>query len=153
MARNQRTISGIREYSGVCAHSGEIANLILKPAPENTGVVFIRSDISSNNEILASYKNTIPSQLCTQMVNEFGVEVRTIEHLMASLYSKNVDNVYVFLDSHEVPIFDGSAIEILDLIGDTVEQSSPKKCLKINKVIECEENGKMRFYSKRIRIR
>lgn len=142
MARNQRTISGIREYSGICAHSGEIANLSIRPAPEDTGVVFVRSDLSANNEILATYKNTVASPLCTQIVNEYGVEVRTIEHLMATLYALQVDNVYVYLDSPEMPIFDGSAQEIVKLIGDTVEQNIAKKSIKINHIIECEEDGK-----------
>lgn len=140
--RNQNTIEEGVHFEGVCAHSGDFVKVTLEPAPDNTGVVFIRDDVQGNNTILASYKNTIASPLCTQIRNDSGVEVRTIEHLLSALYAKNIDNVFVHITGNEVPILDGSALPMLELLDNAEEQNTKKLCLRIKKEIECRDTDK-----------
>lgn len=140
--RNQYTIKESVRFEGVCAHSGDIVRVTLEPAPENTGIVFVRDDIEAGNAILASYKNTVASQLCTQIRNDSGVEVRMIEHLLSALYAKNIDNTFVHITGNEIPMLDGSALPILKLLDNVEEQNTMKPRLLIKQEIECRDTDK-----------
>ena len=109
---SQKTIKEPIEFEGVGLHNGINVNLCLKPAEVNSGIKFIRTDVKSNkNTIEASFKNVSSPILCTKIQNSHGVSVSTIEHLMAAFYGEGIDNVLVEIDSSEVPIMDGSALE------------------------------------------
>ena len=105
----QKTINKNIQFKGVGLHSGQFANLIIKPAAPNNGIVFIRKDLDKNNVIYPHVNNVCNAMLCTTISNEFGVKVSTIEHLMGALYGLGIDNVLVELDNEEIPILDGSA--------------------------------------------
>src|SRR6476659_6658050 len=106
----QATINSSISCYGDGVHGGKMSQIILKPAVANTGIVFIRTDVTQYpNVVYASYKNVMETNLSTTVSNEFGVKVSTIEHLMAALYSFHIDNIIIEIDGEEVPIMDGSS--------------------------------------------
>ena len=142
----QKTLSQSVSFTGISLHSGFKTFINLKPAKENTGIIFKRIDIDKNNFIEANFKNVVPSKLCTTLKNKFGIKVSTVEHLLAAIYIAGIDNVEIEIDNEEVPIMDGSAKNFLveiDKAG-TIEQSKKRKYLKISKKIDLtDENRKI----------
>jgi len=134
----QRTLKSSIRTTGIGLHSGKKVELILTPAPVDTGVVFTRSDIKGSPSIKATPLNVGDAVLNTTLINEHGVKVSTIEHLMSALAGMGVDNLYVSLTAEEVPIMDGSASPFLYLIQSAgiEEQSAYKKFIKIKRKIE-----------------
>ncbi len=140
----QTTLQHPVRCSGVGLHSGAPVHLTLTPADEDTGIVFIRTDVKNkNNRIKASFDNVVDTKLCTMIGNEAGVTVSTIEHLMAALWACEIDNAIIELDGPEVPIMDGSSAPFIFLIdcAGISQQDRPRKFLKINKEIQLEQNG------------
>ncbi|WP_194966788.1 UDP-3-O-acyl-N-acetylglucosamine deacetylase [Rickettsia endosymbiont of Cardiosporidium cionae] len=121
---------------GIGVHFGRNVQLKLKPAPINTGIVFIRTDIFDvNNRIEALYSNVVDTSFSTTIANESGVRVATIEHLMAALFSCGLDNVYIEINSPEVPIMDGSSrsfVFMIEYVGIKFLEAS-KKILRLTK--------------------
>ncbi len=105
----QTTIRSTIRFSGIGLHSGRPVRLSVRPAPAGHGIWFRRTDLSASNMIPARYDVVETSPLCTLLVNEAGVSVSTVEHLMAALAGCGVMNAIVELDGPEVPILDGSA--------------------------------------------
>ena len=141
---NQKTIKEKIELQGVGLHSGVEVNLTIKPSKPNTGIIFKRVDINSNNIIHANFKNVIEPILCTKLKNENGVTVSTVEHLMAAFYGEGIDNALVEVDATEIPIMDGSAVDFVDAIRSVgvEEQNEPKKFIKVLKKIEVKDGQK-----------
>ena len=142
---NQKTIKKPINISGIGLHTGINANLTIKPAQANSGIIFKRTDITKkNNLILPHYENVSGTNLCTTIKNESGAEVSTIEHLMGALFVLGVDNALIEIDSQEVPILDGSAKKWVALINDAglSDTGVPIKLIKIEKKIEIKQNEK-----------
>ena len=144
---NQKTLKNPLNFSGIGLHSGKISNICLRPSEPNTGIVFKRVDLKTNNIIYPNFSNVSDTFLNTTISNEFGVKVSTIEHLMGALYGLGVDNVLIEIDNDEVPILDGSAKEFIEKIVTTGLRKSeaPIKIIKINKKVIFKE--KERFIS------
>ncbi len=140
----QNTLLKAITCKGVGVHNGKDVTLKLLPAKEDTGIVFIRTDLTENNEILAHYANVIDTKLCTIIANEHGAKVSTIEHLMSALWGCGIDNAIIQIDADEVPIMDGSSAPFVALIESTgtVAQSKPRKIIEIIKPIKIEHEGK-----------
>ena len=141
----QKTIKDSIELEGVGLHNGVKAKICIKPSDVNTGVKFVRTDISPNENIIeANFKNVISPVLCTKRQNSFGVSVSTIEHLMAAFYGEGIDNALVEINSSEVPIMDGSSFEFVEAIRSvgTEEQKSSKKFIKALKKVEVKNGSK-----------
>ena len=140
----QKTIKKEINLKGVGLHSGKIANLRIKPAKANSGIIFIRTDIKENNQIIPHVNNVCSAVLCTTITNEHGIKVSTLEHLMGALFGLGVDNAIIEIDNEEVPILDGSAKvfvnEILKVGLELSEQ--PIKVIRINKKIEFKDGKK-----------
>ena len=111
----QRTIRQAVHAIGIGVHSGEKVGLSLRPAPENTGIVFVRSDLG-HQEVRAYAENVSDTTLSTS-ISQHDVQVATVEHLMSALWGVGIDNLYVELTGEEVPIMDGSAAPFVDLIN------------------------------------
>ena len=144
---NQKTVKNLIEFTGIGLHSGKTVKLSVKPAEPNTGIIFKRTDLNSNNTIFPNFKNVSNTSLNTTISNEYGAKVSTIEHLMAALLGVGVDNALIEINNEEVPILDGSAKEFVEKIttcGFKIS-NSPIKIIKINKKIKFED-GK-RFVS------
>ena len=141
---NQKTIKNSISFSGVGLHTGVNVNVSIKPANPDTGIIFKRVDLNTNNIVYPSYLNVSNTSLNTTISNEFGVKVSTIEHLMGALFGLGIDNVLIELDNEEVPILDGSAKEFIEKIipaGFEVSQA-PIKIIKINKKIEFNDGDR-----------
>ena len=142
---SQATIKNSIQLQGIGLHNGLKVNLSLKPAETNSGILFKRSDIDNNKNIIeASYKNVSSPILCTKIKNSYGVTVSTIEHLMAAFYGEGIDNVLVEIDAPEIPIMDGSAFDFVEAIraAGIEEQSLPKKYIKVLKKVEIKDGSK-----------
>ena len=141
---NQKTIKEKIDLQGVGLHNGVEVNLTIKPSKPNTGIIFKRVDINSNNIIHANFKNVVEPILCTQLRNENGVTVSTVEHLMAAFYGEGIDNALVEVDASELPIMDGSAVDFVDAIrsAGVKEQNEPRKFIKVLKKVEVKDGQK-----------
>ena len=141
---NQKTIKKNISFKGIGLHSGLNANLIIKPAEPNTGIIFKRIDIQNNNTIIPNLFNVSSAILCTTIANEHGVSVSTIEHLMGALYGMGIDNALIEIDNEEVPILDGSAKLFVEAINEAGLETSdaPIKVIKIEKSIEFKDGNK-----------
>ena len=140
----QKTIKNIIKLEGVGLHSGKFAKLIIKPAPPNNGIIFIRKDLKKDNVIYPHVNNVSNAMLCTTVSNEFNAKVSTIEHLMGAFYGTGIDNAIVEIDNDEVPILDGSAkVFVHEIIKSGIEISNiPVKVIRINKSINYNEGTK-----------
>jgi len=141
----QKTIKESVELDGVGLHNGENVNLCLKPAIENTGIIFKRTDINNKNNIIdANYKNVNSPILCTKIKNDDGVTVSTIEHLMAAIYGEGIDNLLIEINASEVPIMDGSAFDFVNAIKSVglQEQKESKKIIKVLKKVAIKKGEK-----------
>ncbi|NLA24950.1 MAG: bifunctional UDP-3-O-[3-hydroxymyristoyl] N-acetylglucosamine deacetylase/3-hydroxyacyl-ACP dehydratase [Bacteroidales bacterium] len=106
--RKQRTVNKPVELQGPGLHSGQETLLTIKPAPIDTGYVFIRTDIGPDAQILAIADNVTDTSRGTT-IGTNGWSVSTVEHLLAAAYSLGIDNAYFELNGPEVPILDGSS--------------------------------------------
>ena len=141
---NQKTIKEKIDLQGVGLHNGVEVNLTIKPSKPNTGIIFKRVDINSNNIIHANFKNVVEPILCTKLKNENGVTVSTVEHLMAAFYGEGIDNALVEVDASEIPIMDGSAVDFVDAIrsAGVEKQNEPRKFIKVLKKVEIKDGQK-----------
>ena len=134
---NQKTIKNNVSFSGIALHSGLNVNVNIKPADPDTGIIFKRIDLKTNNLVYPNFMNVSNTSLNTTIENEFGAKVSTIEHLMGALFGLGIDNAIIEIDNEEVPILDGSAkifIEKIISAGFKIS-NSPIKIIKINKEV------------------
>ena len=139
----QRTLKSSVSATGVGLHSGEKVTLGLRPAPVNTGIVFRRVDVKPVEQIRARAELVHDTRLSTCM-EQNGVRVATIEHLMSAMAGLGIDNAYVDLNNAEVPIMDGSAGPFVFLVQSAgiAEQNAPKRFMRIKKEVRVEEGDK-----------
>jgi UDP-3-O-[3-hydroxymyristoyl] N-acetylglucosamine deacetylase len=137
----QRTLRSAAYCRGIGLHCGRLIAMTLHPAEPDTGIVFRRLDAGA--ELRATWSNTVESALSTVLSNGEGIEIGTIEHLMAAFAGCGVDNAVVELDGPEVPIMDGSAAPFVALIerAGAIEQDLPRRAIKILKPVRVGDNG------------
>ena len=106
--------------------------MTLRPAAENTGVVFRRVDLEPPADVAADALNVGDTMLGTTLVKG-DVKVATVEHLLAAMAGLGIDNAYVDLTAPEVPIMDGSAAPFVFLLQSAgiAEQNAPKRFIRI----------------------
>ncbi len=141
---NQKTIKDVITIHGVGLHTGKIAHMKLKPAEPNTGVIFKRTDLKENNFVIPGVYNVSNAVFCTTVLNDYGVSISTIEHLMGALYGMGIDNILIEIDNEELPILDGSAKNFVNEINKVGIKTSeiPIKIIKIEKKITLEDGVK-----------
>ncbi|MBA0901240.1 MAG: UDP-3-O-acyl-N-acetylglucosamine deacetylase [Candidatus Nitrotoga sp.] len=139
----QRTLKKSVQATGVGLHTGERVDIVLSPAPANSGIVFRRTDLVPIVEIRAEAYAVQDTRLSTCLETK-GIRVATIEHLMSAFAGLGVDNAFVDLSGSEVPIMDGSAGTFIFLLKSAgiVEQSAAKKFIRIKKIIEIRDGDK-----------
>jgi len=114
----QTTLSKSVSRSGIGLHSARLVDISLHPAPADTGIIFRRVDVSSVNcEIPALSCNIADTMLNSRIMNDDGVTVGTVEHLLAAFAGLGVDNAYIDINAAELPAMDGSALPYCNLIG------------------------------------
>ena len=145
--RNQQTLATVVTCSGVGLHSGQPVTITLRPAPPDTGVVFVNRNGKDGASLPASIDHLVQTELCTTISGN-GFQVKTVEHVLAALVGLEVDNVYIDVTAGEVPVMDGSAAPFVRLIqkAGVVAQNRRQPYLKIMMPIEVSEG------SKRVRI-
>ena len=111
----QRTLKKEIICSSIGLHTGRKVNMHIKPAPVDTGIVFVRKDLPDAQPIPANYNNVSDTTLATSL-GANGVTVSTVEHLLSAFSGMGVDNAIVELDSFEVPIMDGSALPFVNML-------------------------------------
>jgi UDP-3-O-[3-hydroxymyristoyl] N-acetylglucosamine deacetylase len=139
---NQTTLANPISVSGVGLHTGVEVNMTLGPAPENTGYIFVRTDLD-NFELPASVEYISHCAYATTLMRR-GVVLSTCEHLLSALRGSGVDNCFIDIDNIEVPILDGSSEDFVELIekAGIIEQELPRHTLKITKHVEVEQGGR-----------
>ncbi len=132
----QRTIRKAVHAIGIGVHSGEKVRMTLRPAGENTGIVFVRTDVKGAKPVAAQADNVSDTTLSTSL-GQADVQVSTVEHLMSALWGLGIDNLVVELSAQEVPIMDGSASPFVYLINTVgiVEQNAAKEFIRIKRPI------------------
>ena len=142
----QRTLKHIIRATGVGLHTGEKVYMTLRPAAPNTGIVFRRTDLDVPVEIKADPYHVGDTRL-SSCLEQNGVRVSTVEHLMSALAGLGIDNLYVDLSSGEVPIMDGSAGPFVFLLQSAgiEEQPAAKKFIRILQPVEVSSGGTKRI--------
>jgi len=139
----QRTLKNTIRATGVGLHSGKKVYLTLKPAPVDTGIVFVRTDLDPAVEIPAHALNVGDTTLSTTLVKG-DVCIDTVEHLLSACAGLGVDNAYIEVSAAEVPIMDGSAGPFVFLLqsAGVDEQSRAKRFIRIKKPVSVIDGDK-----------
>ena len=139
----QRTIARPISFTGIGLHSGEEINVTIRPGDENTGIVFLRTDLPIPIEIKANVENVVSTQFATTLGHN-GARISTVEHLLAAFMGLGIDNARIEIDSSEVPIMDGSASPFIYLLRNagTVVQNRYKRFLIIKKPMRITDGDK-----------
>jgi len=142
----QTTLRHQISCTGIGLHSGQKIHMCLRPAPASSGIILKRIDVPRGEQkIKARFDAVSDTLLGTTISNEAGVEVSTIEHLMAALTGCGVDNVLIELDGPEVPVMDGSAAPFVFLIecAGVQELKALRKSIRILDEIEIRDGEKV----------
>ena len=133
----QQTLRKEYTFEGKGLHTGKVAKMTVAPAPVNTGIVFIRTDISSEAAVEAVAENVSNTARSTT-ISKGEASVATIEHIMSALTGLGVDNAFIYIDNVEVPILDGSAKPYIDAMWqDGVQvQDEPRRYIEIKEAVE-----------------
>lgn len=139
----QRTLTTSISCTGIGLHSGDKIKLALRPAPEDTGITFYRTDLPGSPAIKACLENVVNTRLATTLGKD-GVIIGTVEHLLSALAGLGLDNVRVDIAGPEVPIMDGSSapfVHLLKNVGVRTQKKS-KKFYVIKKHLRIEDGDK-----------
>ena len=138
----QTTLGREVETSGLGLHTGVQVRVRLRPAPPDTGYIFLRGDLDGF-EIPASVEHVSHSSYATTLMRK-GVTLSTVEHLLAALRGEGVDNAYVEVDNLEVPIMDGSSEAFTELIegAGVVAQPAARLALRVRKAVTVTEGAR-----------
>ncbi len=128
--RLQRTLKQEVTFEGIGLHTGRHSKVCLKPAPRDTGILFIRTD--KNSAIKASIGSVTDTAFATTLGYN-GAKIRTVEHILAAFAGLGIDNAYVEVTGSEIPILDGSSIELTSLIlkSGIAKQSKKRPFIRI----------------------
>lgn len=139
----QTTITKRIQCTGVGLHSGKKVKLTLRPAAEDTGIVFHVHTPQGKRDITPAPDAVIATGLATTLGRD-GVAVSTVEHLLAALRGLCIDNIHIDVEGGEIPIMDGSAAPFVLLLSEAGihTQSKPRTVLRIKKTASFEHNGK-----------
>jgi UDP-3-O-[3-hydroxymyristoyl] N-acetylglucosamine deacetylase len=139
----QRSLKNVIKATGITLHGGERAELTLRPAPPNTGIIFTRIDLDPPVEIPARAENVGDTTLSTCLIKD-GARVSTVEHLLSAFAGLGIDNAYVDISTSEIPIMDGSAGPFVFLVQSAgiQEQNAPKGFIRIKRKVKVKEGDK-----------
>ncbi len=142
MIRFQRTLRNTIHCEGIGLHTGKPVKMQMKPAPIDSGIVFVRTDLRGG-QIAAVAANTGATSYATTLSRN-GLTAQTVEHLLSAFAGLNIDNVIVEINAEEVPIMDGSAGPFMRLIAEAgiLNQEKPQPMLKIIKPVFVREGNK-----------
>jgi UDP-3-O-[3-hydroxymyristoyl] N-acetylglucosamine deacetylase len=139
----QRTLKNVIKATGITLHGGERAEIVLRPAPVNSGILFRRIDLEPIVEIPALAEHVGDTTLSTTLMKD-KVRVSTVEHLLSAFAGLGIDNAYVDVTASEIPIMDGSAGPFVFLIQSAgiEEQNAPKRFIRIKRKLKLADGDK-----------
>jgi UDP-3-O-[3-hydroxymyristoyl] N-acetylglucosamine deacetylase len=139
----QRTLKNVIKATGITLHGGERAEIILRPAPVDSGIIFQRIDLDPVVRIPALAEYVGETSLSTTLIKD-SVRVSTVEHLLSAFAGLGIDNAYVDVTASEIPIMDGSAGPFVFLIQSAgiEEQNAAKRFIRIKRKLKIEDGDK-----------
>ncbi len=143
MSIAQTTLADSVSYSGIGLHAAQEVHMIMRPAPANTGIVFIRTDLPGQPSVQAHLSKVTNTMRATTL-EDGEAKVFTVEHVLSALNGLQVDNCIVEMDSAEPPVADGSSLNFVELIQKAGIQSlkEPRQEIVIQKQHLIQEDDK-----------
>ena len=143
MQERQKTIKSSVTVSGIGLHTGKKVSLTFKPAPENHGYKFIRTDLKDAPVVIPFIDNVVDTSRGTSIEVD-GVRISTVEHVLAAVYGLGIDNILIEVSSSEIPIMDGSAKLFVKALLDAeiIEQKAVQKTFSLKDKIQYVNNEK-----------
>lgn len=143
MSTTQTTLAGSVSYSGIGLHAAQEVHMVMRPAPANTGIVFIRTDLPGQPSVRAHLSKVTNTMRATTL-EDGEAKVFTVEHVLSALNGLQVDNCIVEMDSAEPPVADGSSLNFVELIQKAGIQSlkEPRQEIVIQKQHLIQEDDK-----------
>lgn len=139
----QKTIASSVSYTGVGLHSGKDVHVTLEPGEPDTGIVFVRADLAGAPQVEAVADN-VTSTLRATTIEDNGIKMFTIEHMMSAFNALQVDNCRVIIDAEEPPVADGSSRVFMELIekAGIAEQDKQRQELVIDRIYRVDDGDK-----------
>jgi len=141
----QKSIAKQISLKGVGLHSGKKVNLVFKPAEPDSGIKFIRVDLPAKPEVKVGVDYLVPESgsLRSSYLDKEGIQINTVEHLLAALNGAGIDNLIIEIDAPEVPGLDGSSQEFLESLekAGVIEQDKARNYFSIKDQVSVEDNG------------
>ncbi len=139
----QTTLAHDVSYNGIGLHAANEVHMVLRPAPADTGIVFIRTDLPGRPSVQAHLTNVTNTMRATTLENG-EAKVFTVEHLLSALSGMEVDNCFVEMDSVEPPVADGSSLTFVKLIEEAGirDLDAPRRLLAVQKQHLVQEDDK-----------
>ncbi len=143
MAEKQKTIKQPVSFQGEGLHTGVTAHVTFKPAPENHGIKFKRTDLDGQPVVDALVENVVDTARSTT-IEKNGARVVTVEHVMSATYGLGIDNLLIEIDAVEVPILNGNSKPFVDgiLQAGIEEQNADKIFFEIKKSFNYTDDEK-----------
>ena len=139
----QTTVLRSATCKGIGLHSGKYVCLTIKPADAGTGIVFVRTDLPGRPQVKVNATN-VTSTLRATTVEDNGVKLFTIEHLMSAFHAMAIDNCLVEIDAEEPPVTDGSAKVFCELIKEAgkTDLAAERKEIVIDRVFRVDDKDR-----------
>ncbi|RDH85275.1 MAG: UDP-3-O-[3-hydroxymyristoyl] N-acetylglucosamine deacetylase [endosymbiont of Galathealinum brachiosum] len=142
---NRSTVRKPVSFIGIGLHTGKLTTVSLKPSIDERGIYFVRTDAHPGQGVIdANWSNVSDTILSTNLTNQYGVGVNTVEHLMSALIACGIDNVRIEVDGPEIPIMDGSAEVFVEVIKNAGKSylKAPKQGIWIQKPVVVNDGDK-----------
>lgn len=139
----QTTIHKTIRCTGTGLHSGKQVKLVLRPAAEDTGILFSLTSGSGRVFLTPNPELVVGTGLATTLGNGKQA-ISTVEHLLAAVAALGIDNIHIEVDGQEVPIMDGSAASFVYLLNQAGVRrlGKARKVLRLKKEVQFEQGGK-----------
>jgi len=140
---SQTTIHRSVRCTGIGLHSGKQVDMVLRPAAEDTGILFALRDGSGSTFLTPAPSLVVETSLAT-VLGDGRETVATVEHLLATINGMGIDNIHIEVSGKEVPIMDGSAASFVYLLKQAGVRrlNKPRKVMAIKKALDFEQDGK-----------
>ena len=143
MHQFQTTVASPVSYTGIGLHSGKDVTITLRPAPVDSGIVFVRTDLPAQPSVAATASNVTATMRATTLESG-AAKVFTVEHLLAAFHAMGIDNCFVDITAVEPPVADGSSLPFIRLLEEagTVFQESVRSETVIHEALAVRQDNK-----------
>ncbi|WP_208434032.1 UDP-3-O-acyl-N-acetylglucosamine deacetylase [Bartonella taylorii] len=143
MQKYQSTLKKAVTFKGYGVHSGCLSVMNVCPADAGHGIVFKRCGLDGTEQIFQAHASQTGATELSTVLGHGECRIETIEHLMAAIAAYNLDNLFIEVSSHEVPILDGSAWQYCQAFEDVgiAQQDALRSYFIIKKPLRVEIGG------------